>query len=176
MGLSAGFLFSLRRGLLSLAVLLCFSLLFFASIMAAYDELTAYEVLQSYDSPVGLLPKGVSGYDLDNSTGKFSVYLDETCTFSLENSYELKYKSTIKGYIAKDKLSELEGISVKVWLFWVNIVEVTRSSDELDFSVGIASADFPVENFDESPECGCGFDCDNLQLQRIKTGPFVSSS
>ncbi|KAJ4956990.1 hypothetical protein NE237_013773 [Protea cynaroides] len=176
MGLLSGFFFSLGRGLLSPAVLLCFSLLCFASLMAANGEPTAYELMQSYDFPVGLLPKGVSGYDLKNSTGKFCVYLDETCTFSLENSYELKYKSTIKGYIAKDKLSELEGISVKVGLFWFNIIEVTRSSEELDFSVGIASADFPVENFDESPECGCGFDCDNVQLRRIKTGPFVSSS
>ncbi|XP_043718971.1 uncharacterized protein LOC122666922 [Telopea speciosissima] len=173
MGLSIGFLFSLRWVLLSPTVFLYFSLLCFSSFTTAE---TVYEVLESYDFPVGLLPKGVIGYDLDTSTGKFSVYLNETCTFKLENSYELKYKSTIKGYISTDKLSSLSGISVKVYWFWLNIIEVTRSDNELDLSVGIASADFPVKNFDESPECGCGFDCDTAQPRRIRTGLFVSSS
>ncbi|XP_042475895.1 uncharacterized protein LOC122057733 [Macadamia integrifolia] len=160
MGLSSRFFFSIRWRLSSPIVFLCFSLLCFSSFTAAE---TVYEVLESYDFPVGLLPKGVSSYDLDTSTGKFSVYLNETCTFTID-SYELKYKSTITGYITTDKLSELKGISVKVLFFWLSIVEVTRSDDELDFSVGIASADFPVANFDESPECGCGFDCDDAQI------------
>ncbi|KAH7517053.1 uncharacterized protein LOC107405970 [Ziziphus jujuba] len=140
-------------------------------------NLTAYEVLESYDFPVGLLPKGVLGYDLDSSTGKFSVYLNGTCTFSLE-SYELKYKSTITGVISKDKLSSLSGIKVKVLILWLNIVKVTRDGDELDFSVGIASADFPVSNFAESPTCGCGFDCVNgIDVAKNgKSNRFVSSA
>lgn len=32
------------------------------------DELTVYEVLEEYDFPVGILPKGALGYELDNST------------------------------------------------------------------------------------------------------------
>uniref|UniRef100_A0A0E0JJ71 Uncharacterized protein n=1 Tax=Oryza punctata TaxID=4537 RepID=A0A0E0JJ71_ORYPU len=40
-------------------------------------------------------------------------------------------------------------------------VEVTRCTDHLEFSVGIASTDFTVDNFLESPQCGCGFDCDD---------------
>ncbi|KAJ4955387.1 hypothetical protein NE237_012170 [Protea cynaroides] len=175
MVLSSRFFFSLRRVLLSTSVLLCLSLLCFSSLTAADDELTAYEVLESYDFPVGLLPKGVLSYDLNTSTGKFSVYLNGTCTFSI-GSYNLKYKSTITGYIAKDKLSKLKGISVKVLFFWLSIVTVTRSDDELEFSVGIASVDFPVTNFDVCPECGCGLDCVNKKVQRIRRGPFAFSS
>lgn len=138
---------------------------------------TAYEVLESYDFPVGILPKGVLGYVLDSSTGKFSVYLNGTCTFSID-SYELKYKSTITGVISKDKISSLSGIKVKVLILWLNIVTVTRDGDELDFSVGIASADFPVSNFLESPTCGCGFDCVNgINIARNgKSNRFVSSA
>ncbi|KAE8009461.1 hypothetical protein FH972_005898 [Carpinus fangiana] len=137
---------------------------------------TAYEVLEEYDFPVGVLPKGVLGYELDSSTGKFSVYLNGTCTFTID-SYELKYKSKITGVIAKDKISSLSGIKVKVLLFWLSIVTVTREDDELAFSVGIASADFAVTNFNESPTCGCGFDCVNVvKGRKIKPTNLVYSS
>ncbi|XP_058077132.1 uncharacterized protein At5g01610-like [Magnolia sinica] len=135
------------------------------------DTPTAYEVLQEYDFPKGLLPKGATGYDLDRSTGKFSAYLNGSCSFSLEGSYQLKYKSTIKGTISKDKLTDLSGVSVKVLFFWVNIIEVTRSGNELDFSVGILSASFPISNFLECPQCGCGLNC--LTLRRDQ-GPLAA--
>lgn len=85
---------------------------------AAHDgeTLSAYEVLKSYDFPIGLLPQGVTGYDLDKSTGKFSAYLNGSCSFSLEGSYQLKYKPTIGGQIAKGKITNLSGASVKVLL------------------------------------------------------------
>ncbi|CAL5357662.1 unnamed protein product [Camellia sinensis] len=124
------------------------------------DTLTAYQVLEQYDFPVGILPIGAKNYELDKSTGKFKAYLDETCTFTIQN-YELKYKSTITGVISKGKLKNLKGVSVKILFLWLNIGEVIRDDDELEFSVGIASADFPIESFVESPQCGCGFDCVN---------------
>ncbi|KAK9281942.1 hypothetical protein L1049_004851 [Liquidambar formosana] len=130
---------------------------------AAADSLTAYELLEDYNFPAGLLPKGISRYDLDETTGKFHVYLNGTCSFSLEGSYDLKYKSTIGGYIEKNKLTGLTGISVKVLFLWLNIVEVRRSGDEIELSVGIASANFPVDNFVECPQCGCGLNCNNGQ-------------
>lgn len=130
-------------------------------------NLTVYEVLEEYDFPIGLLPNGVTSYELDTSTGKFSVSLNSTCSFTID-SYELKYKSTISGVIAKDKLSSLSGVQVKVLFLWLSIAEVIRDDDELEFSVGIASANFAVSNFYESPTCGCGFDCDSLNLRRVK--------
>lgn len=124
-------------------------------------SLSAYEMLQKFDFPVGLLPKGVTSYTVDADTGEFTAYLPETCRFHLENSYEVEYKTTISGVISKGRLSNLKGVKVKVLILWLNVVEVIRDGDELQFSVGIASADFPIDNFYESPQCGCGFDCDN---------------
>ncbi|GMP35096.1 hypothetical protein CsSME_00007693 [Camellia sinensis var. sinensis] len=124
------------------------------------DTLTAYQVLEQYDFPVGILPIGAKSHELDKSTGKFKAYLDEMCTFTIQN-YELKYKSTITGVISKGKLKNLKGVSVKILFLWLNIGEVIRDDDELEFSVGIASVDFPIERFVESPQCGCGFDCVN---------------
>ncbi|KAL1331691.1 hypothetical protein AAHE18_12G204600 [Arachis hypogaea] len=107
--------------------------------------LTAYDVLQKFNFPIGLLPNGVLSYELDPSTGNFKAYLDGTCTFKIE-SYDLNYKSTITGVITKNKISNLSGIQVKVLFLWLNIVSVTRVDDELQFSVGIASADFALRD------------------------------
>ncbi|KAK9291489.1 hypothetical protein L1049_019437 [Liquidambar formosana] len=123
------------------------------------DRPSAYEVLQDYNFPVGILPKGVVNYDLEASSGKFAAYFNGSCSFSLEGSYQLKYKPTIKGNISKGKLSSLQGVSVKLFLWWVDIVEVRRSGGDLEFSVGIASAGFPLDNFFECPQCGCGLNC-----------------
>lgn len=155
--------------------ILCLIFFCLISLETTSASLTAYEVLEEYDFPVGLLPKGVLGYKLDTSTGKFSVYLNGTCTFSID-SYELKYKSTITGVIAKDKLTSLSGIKVKILLLWLSIVKVTRDDDELEFSIGIASADFPVSSFEESPTCGCGFDCVTAKGRKIKPKNLLSSS
>ncbi|XP_029129998.1 uncharacterized protein At5g01610 [Cajanus cajan] len=125
------------------------------------EKLSPYDVLEKYDLPVGLLPKGATGYELNEKNGHFTAYLNETCIFGIK-SYELKYKSTIKGVISKGKLAKLKGVSVKVEVLWLKIVEVTRDGDDLQFSVGIASAGFSVDSFSESPQCGCGFVCNSF--------------
>lgn len=124
------------------------------------NKLSAYDLLMEYGFPMGLLPKGAIGYSLNRETGQFSVYFEKTCNFVIE-SYTLSYKSTISGVISQNRLYKLKGVSVKILLLWLNIVEVSRKGNDIDFSVGITSAGFGVENFLECPQCGCGFDCDN---------------
>ncbi|KAL1550257.1 hypothetical protein AAHA92_18246 [Salvia divinorum] len=119
-------------------LLLILSLL---SAAAAANPPSAYELLQSYGFPAGLLPQGVTSYKLDTATGKFSVSIGGSCSYSV-SGYDLNYKSTITGIIAKNKITDLNGIQL---------------------SVGIASASFPVDNFFECPQCGCGFDCVNSE-------------
>ncbi|PWZ11679.1 Uncharacterized protein Zm00014a_042054 [Zea mays] len=133
---------------------------------------TAYEALADYDFPPGILPKGVVAYTVDNATGAFTATLDASasgagssiCEFSIEGSYSLRYQTKITGKISPDHLTDLQGVSVKVLFFWLNIVEVTRHGDNLEFSVGIAAADFGIDNFLECPTCGCGFDCNDLLM------------
>lgn len=141
------------------------------------DQPSAYDVLQSYNFPEGILPKGITKYDIDRETGRFHAYLDGTCGFSLEGSYQLKYQSEISGYISENKLTSLTGVSVKVLFFWFNIVEVTRNADNIDFSIGIASASFSINNFFVCPQCGCGLDCVNGQgrVSKIRIKSLLSS-
>lgn len=133
-------------------------LFFFSTAASRNEKLSAYEELQHYDFPIGILPKGVKHYELNTKTGEFTAHLNSTCSFKLENSYQLNYKPVIKGVISKGKLRKLSGVSVKV-LLWLNIVEVRRKGNNLEFSVGIASANFPIDNFEECPECGRGLNC-----------------
>ncbi|XP_047336587.1 uncharacterized protein LOC124940148 [Impatiens glandulifera] len=131
-----------------------------ASIATAADQnaLSAYDVLKQYKFPIGLLPKGVRGYEINRNSGSFKVYLNKTCTFNIDG-YDLKYKSTISGMISESKIYNLKGISVNQLLLWWNIQEVRRQSEELAFSIGIASANFALDDFNQSPQCGCGFHC-----------------
>ena len=142
--------------------------------ISSIDIRTAYEVLEDYNFPVGLLPKGITDYDLNITTGKFSVYFNDTCSYSLKSSYHLKYLPTIKGYISNGKLSSLEGVYTKLFLVWKEIVEIVRDGDNLVFSVGVLSSVFPIDYFEKSPECGCGFQCGVGQVRKLRTNPFVS--
>ncbi|KMT06033.1 hypothetical protein BVRB_7g163620 [Beta vulgaris subsp. vulgaris] len=146
--------------------------LLFAFVAPYTDTPTAYELLESYDFPVGILPKGVTGYELNPDTGEFKLYLPQTCKFSIQG-YDLEYKSTISGVVSKDRITKLKGISVRIFIIWLSITEVDNKNGQLQFSVGIASANFPLDGFEESPTCGCGFDCNGAN-HLIST--LVSSS
>ncbi|KAL4383135.1 hypothetical protein GQ457_15G021560 [Hibiscus cannabinus] len=125
------------------------------------EKLTADQALQQYDFSVGILHIGVIGYDLSEETGEFTGYLSGTCNFAID-SYQLSYKSAIQGVISLRRIRNVKGVSVKVLFFWLNIVEVIHDGGELKFSVGLASANFLVDNFYESPQYDCGFDCNLL--------------
>ena len=124
------------------------------------NNLSAYQVLQQYNFPIGLIPRGVTGYELHKDSGEFKVYLGRTCSFPLRNSYMLRYEPTMSAVISKDRIWDMKGVSVRVLFMWFTVVEVVRVSDDrLQFSVGFASSDFQMSYFVESPRCGCGMHC-----------------
>ena len=134
---------------------------------ASLDDRTAYEVLQDYNFPVGLLPEGVKGYDLNIITGEFSVYFDYTCSFE-HNHFHLKYNPTVKGSISNGKIFGLNGVYEKRFLLWMEIDQIVRNGDDIVFSVGALSSAFPVTDFEMSPQCGGG------GVGKLRANPFVS--
>ncbi|KAJ8425138.1 hypothetical protein Cgig2_017257 [Carnegiea gigantea] len=134
-------------------------LLLFLSLRSSLLSSTpsAYEVLESFDFPRGLLPKGVTSCQLNRAMGEFKVHLSETYKFYIQ-SYELEYKSTITEVITRDRLTKLKQVSVKLLFLWLSIVKVVKDGDGLQLSVGVTSANFPLDWFNESPSCCCGFD------------------
>lgn len=128
------------------------------SLIQRCESKTAYEVLEEYDFPIGLLPTNVESYTLDTSDGSFEVYLSSICSFTID-SYTLTYKKTITGEISTDTLKDLSGVTVKVWIFSFSITKVIRDGTNLKFYVGSISKSFPVSNFDECQSCDSSTDC-----------------
>nr|XP_019703642.1 uncharacterized protein LOC105034467 [Elaeis guineensis] len=122
------------------------------------DAPSAYEMLERFSFPKGILPEGVQSYTL-NQDGSFEVFLSEDCEFKVDGGYLLKYQKKITGKVESGSLTSLRGVNVKVVLMWFGINGVVRSGGDLNFYVGPLSASFPLSNFEECPKCRCGFDC-----------------
>ena len=136
---------------------------------------TAYDVLEYYNLPHGLLPKGVIGYELNNITGKFSAYLmNDNCSFSKGLEYQMKYESTVKGYLSNGKMSMVEGVSMKLFLVWMDIVKILGLGNTIDFYMDAGKAGFPVEHFEDSPRCGCSINCMRSQATKEAHGKSLN--
>nr|ADE77784.1 unknown [Picea sitchensis] len=128
---------------------------------------TAYEELEKHGFPVGLLPTSVKKYKLHDD-GKFKVFLYSSCSFTVD-SYHIYYERKFKGKIHTDIIKDLEGVTVKVQNYDLSIERVVRDGEYLNFYAGSYTASFPVTNFNESPECGCGFDCPENSTQLVQS-------
>ncbi|XP_010930507.1 uncharacterized protein At5g01610 [Elaeis guineensis] len=144
------------RTLQGLLLLLFLSLAFAETNLS--DDPTAYELLERFNFPKGILPQGVQSYLLSED-GTFDVYLSGDCEFKVTSSYLLRYKRKITGTVKSGTLDDLNGVSVRVLFLWFGINKVVRSGDELHFYVGPLSASFPSSNFEDCPRCRCGFNC-----------------
>ncbi|KAI5002211.1 hypothetical protein ZWY2020_026861 [Hordeum vulgare] len=113
---------------------------------------TAYEMLERYGFPPGILPKGVRDYEL-RPDGSFEVHFPDECKFRVDGKYDIHYNSRVAGNVHNETINGLEGIKVKVFIAWINIREVRRAGDELSLHAGAISKSFPVDVFSSSPKC-----------------------
>jgi len=113
---------------------------------------SAYEMLERYNFPRGILPAGVQGYEL-RPDGAFEVYFPRRCEFLLARRWLVRYEARVSGSVAAGKLTALQGISVKVVFLWLGVAEVDRAGDKLSFYIGPVATSFPLGDFAESPRC-----------------------
>jgi hypothetical protein len=119
---------------------------------------TAYEMLERYNFPRGILPAGVQGYAL-HPGGAFEVYFPRPCEFLLARRWLVRYEARVSGSVAAGSLTALRGISVKVVFLWLGVGEVDRAGDSHSFYIGPVAKSFPLGDFAESPRCR-GYDYD----------------
>lgn len=113
----------------------------------------AYEKLETYGFPEGLLPHIVTGYTLE-ANGKFTLFLESKCRVLIQDKYPLIYDKVITGMLSYGRLEGLKGITVKAYYIWWNITGISLGNDNsLYFEIGILSTKFPYENFDDPPIC-----------------------
>ncbi|KVH88831.1 uncharacterized protein LOC112501619 [Cynara cardunculus var. scolymus] len=118
------------------------------------NSLTAHSVLTSHGFPIGLLPTDVLSYDLNHTSGHFSVNLGYPCRLTLPpDNYLATYSKKITGKIVENRIAELNGIRVRAFFQWWGITGIKINGDDLVFEVGMVTAKYPAKNFDESPQC-----------------------
>uniref|UniRef100_A0A0E0F429 Uncharacterized protein n=1 Tax=Oryza meridionalis TaxID=40149 RepID=A0A0E0F429_9ORYZ len=101
---------------------------------------TAYDMLQRFGFPVGILPQGVQGYKLADDGSSFEVYLAGDCEFRAAKKYVLHYSSRVAGQIAAGSITSLEGVKVKEAFAWLRISEVDVDGDQIKLHVGLITA------------------------------------
>ncbi|KAK6145149.1 hypothetical protein DH2020_021969 [Rehmannia glutinosa] len=147
-------MFHMRRCLIPLGIILfiCSSLLS----VETSDEASVssiYDVLKVHGLPMGLLPKGVKNFSLDNS-GKFEVHLDRACNAKFEN--ELHYDMNVSGTISYGQIDGLSGISAQDLFLWLPVLQIRvdiPSSGLIYFNVSVVSKQFSLSSFETPRDC-----------------------
>ncbi|PWA65988.1 hypothetical protein CTI12_AA328440 [Artemisia annua] len=134
---------------------LTFFILFsIATLVSCHQKsLTIYEVLKLNGLPMGLFPKGVTNFSLDDY-GNFHVFLDQACNAKFED--ELHYDRNISGNLTFGQIGQLSGITAKDLFLWFRVKKIwvdTPSSGLIYFDVGVVSKQFSLSSFDTPRDC-----------------------
>ncbi|KAK4419725.1 hypothetical protein Salat_2385400 [Sesamum alatum] len=143
----------LRRFLFPVLALFVFSLVSPMADSNEASESSIYDVLKLHGLPMGLLPKGVKNFSLDNS-GKFEVHLDQACNAKFEN--ELHYDMNVTGTLSFGQIDGLSGISAQDLFLWFPVKEIRvdiPSSGLIYFDVGVVSKQFSLSSFETPRDC-----------------------
>nr|XP_043611014.1 uncharacterized protein LOC122582656 [Erigeron canadensis] len=114
---------------------------------------TIYEILKSNGLPMGLFPKGVTNFSVDDS-GRFEVFLDHACNAKFED--EIHYDRNVSGNLTFGQIGQLSGISAKDLFLWFAVKEIwvdVPSSGLIYFDVGVVSKQFSLSSFETPRDC-----------------------
>ncbi|KAI6670829.1 hypothetical protein NL676_005714 [Syzygium grande] len=114
---------------------------------------TVYELLPKFGLPSGLLPGSVRSYNLSDD-GQFAVDLDKPCYVQFD--YLVYYDRRITGKLSYGSITDLEGIQVQRFLFWLDVDEIRVDlppSDSIYFQVGIINKKLDVDQFKTVRSC-----------------------
>lgn len=112
-----------------------------------------YDVLKEHGLPMGLLPKGVTEFKVDE-TGRFEVHLDRACNAKYES--ELHYDMNVTGNLSYGQIGALSGISAQELFLWFPVKGIrvdVPSSGLIYFDVGVVFKQFSLSLFETPREC-----------------------
>ncbi|KAF8010455.1 hypothetical protein BT93_J1172 [Corymbia citriodora subsp. variegata] len=114
---------------------------------------TVYELLPKFGLPSGLLPASVRSYNLSDD-GQFAVDLEGPCYVQFD--YLVYYDRRITGKLSYGSITDLKGIQVQRFLFWLDVDEIRVDlppSDSIYFQVGIINKKLDVDQFQTIRSC-----------------------
>lgn len=133
--------------------ILCLSIAAVISISTTDDE-SIYEILKENGLPSGIFPKGVTEFNFDVKTGRFSVYLNRPCDAKYET--ELRYEANVTGTISDAHIGDLSGISAQDLFLWFPVKGIrvdVPSSGLIYFDVGVVRKQYSLSLFDTPRDC-----------------------
>lgn len=113
-----------------------------------------YDHLKAHGLPIGILPKGITEYYVDPTSGFFQINLTEPCDAKFENQFH--YDFNISGYLSMGKIGELSGVSQQELFLWfpVRCIRVDDpSSGLIYFDVGVVDKQFSLSLFEDPRDC-----------------------
>lgn len=134
--------------IVQITIILCFSIA--AVISISTDDESIYEILKQNGLPSGIFPKGVTEFNFDVKTGRFSVYLNRSCDAKYEA--ELRYQAKVTGTIGDSHVADLSGISAQDLFLWFPVKGIrvdVPSSGLIYFDVGVVRKQYSLSFFDE---------------------------
>lgn len=114
---------------------------------------TVYELLPEFGLPGGLLPDSVRSYELSDD-GRFAVDLEAPCYIQFD--YLVYYDRRVTGKLSYGSITDLKGIQVQRFLFWLDVDEIRVDlppSDSIYFQVGFVNKKLDVDQFQTVHSC-----------------------
>ncbi|KAL6146954.1 hypothetical protein ACLB2K_057630 [Fragaria x ananassa] len=113
-----------------------------------------YDHLRQYGLPIGILPKGITKYSLDDTNGEFRVFLPQPCHAKFEN--QVRYDFNVSGTLSFGRIADLSGVSAQELFLWFPVKGIrvdVPSSGLIYFDVGVVDKQFSLSLFESPPDC-----------------------
>ncbi|KAH6759680.1 DUF538 family protein [Perilla frutescens var. frutescens] len=125
-------------------------------ILSASSETTdVHDLLPLYNLPKGLLPSNIKSYSLSTTDTTFTVELSSSPCYIKFNDQLVHLDRIIKGKLKYGEVSQVSGIQVKKFFFWVSVdrIEVDEKHGMIEFFVGSLSQKLPAKDFETIRSC-----------------------
>ncbi|KAJ7978277.1 Protein of unknown function, DUF538 [Quillaja saponaria] len=123
-------------------------------VSTADSPYTIYDHLRLYGLPIGLLPKGITDFSINTTSGQFQVFLDQPCNAKFEN--EVHYDFNVTGTLSSGRIGELSGVEAQELFLWFPVKGIrvdVPNSGLIHFDVGVVDKQFSLSLFDSPPDC-----------------------
>ncbi|KAJ8748161.1 hypothetical protein K2173_000569 [Erythroxylum novogranatense] len=136
--------------------------------VGSVEQESIYETLKDHGLPMGLLPKGIREFFVDDA-GRFEVHLDQACNAKFEN--ELHYDRNVSGTLSYGKIGALSGISAQELFLWFPVKGIrvdVPSSGVIYFDVGVVRKQFSLSLFETPRDCMAVRDGTSDEIENVQ--------
>lgn len=115
-----------------------------------------YDVLKSNGLPIGLFPKGISDFSLDQASGRFELHLVSPSPCDAKFETRVRYEWNITGSVNYGKIANLSGVAAQELFLWLPVKSIQvdiPSSGLIYFDVGVVFKQFSISFFETPKDC-----------------------